>query len=181
MAKPLTNSINALTTYANSVTGASDTTLSEAVATLANGYGQGGGVMQLIDTVTIDEDTRGFSFDVTKYATYDTVIAWEDITLSGSTWLYYVKNGTQPSGGTYNNGSYIHHIGVIYLKFPMGGTSELPNKPLSAVGFISIGGIGAHINNRADTNSIFIYAYAASTLIKAGSTIKVYGGNLNEQ
>lgn len=38
MAQPLTDSINALTRYANSVTGASDTTLSEAVATLAAGY-----------------------------------------------------------------------------------------------------------------------------------------------
>jgi len=38
MAKPLTDAINALTTYANSVTGASDQTLSEAVATLASGY-----------------------------------------------------------------------------------------------------------------------------------------------
>lgn len=39
---PLTNAINALTTYSNTVTGASDTTLSEAVATLASGYGGGG-------------------------------------------------------------------------------------------------------------------------------------------
>jgi hypothetical protein len=43
MSKPLTDSINALTRYANSVTGASDQTLSEAVATLASGYGGGGG------------------------------------------------------------------------------------------------------------------------------------------
>ena len=42
MSKPLTDAINALTTYANTVTGASDTTLSEAVATLASGYGGGG-------------------------------------------------------------------------------------------------------------------------------------------
>lgn len=42
MAQPLTDSINALTSYANSVTGASDQTLSEAVATLASGYGGGG-------------------------------------------------------------------------------------------------------------------------------------------
>lgn len=42
MAKPLTDAITALTTYANTVTGASDTDLSSAVATLANGYGQGG-------------------------------------------------------------------------------------------------------------------------------------------
>lgn len=42
MAKPLTDGINALIRYANSVTGQSDTTLSEAVTTLANGYGGGG-------------------------------------------------------------------------------------------------------------------------------------------
>lgn len=39
---PLTDAINALTTYSNTVTGASDTTLSEAVATLAAGYGGSG-------------------------------------------------------------------------------------------------------------------------------------------
>lgn len=42
MPQPLTDAINALTTYANTVTGASDTTLSDAVATLASGYGGGG-------------------------------------------------------------------------------------------------------------------------------------------
>ena len=40
---PLTDAINALTTYANTVTGASDTDLSSAVATLASGYCGGGG------------------------------------------------------------------------------------------------------------------------------------------
>lgn len=43
MSTPLTDSINALTTYANSVTGESDTNLSDAVYSLASGYGQGGG------------------------------------------------------------------------------------------------------------------------------------------
>lgn len=42
MATPLTDSINALTTYANEVTGQSDTNLSDAVHTLASGYGGGG-------------------------------------------------------------------------------------------------------------------------------------------
>ena len=42
MSTPLTDSINALTTYANEVTGASDTNLSDAVHTLASGYGSGG-------------------------------------------------------------------------------------------------------------------------------------------
>lgn len=39
---PLTDAIQALTTYANTVTGASDTTLSDAVESLADGYGGGG-------------------------------------------------------------------------------------------------------------------------------------------
>lgn len=43
MATPLTDAINALTTYANETTGASDTNLSDAVETLVDGYGQGGG------------------------------------------------------------------------------------------------------------------------------------------
>lgn len=38
MSQPLTDAINSLITYSNSVTGQSDQTLSEAVATLANGY-----------------------------------------------------------------------------------------------------------------------------------------------
>ena len=47
---PLTDAINALTTYSNTVTGASDTTLSEAVATLASGYG-GGGTTQTLNNI----------------------------------------------------------------------------------------------------------------------------------
>lgn len=52
MATPLTDSINALTIYANEVTGASDTTLSDAVHTLVNGYGGS----TLWKTVTLEED-----------------------------------------------------------------------------------------------------------------------------
>lgn len=57
---PLTDAINALTTYANETTGASDTTLSDAVGTLVDGYGQGGGVehflepSQMVGTMTVD-------------------------------------------------------------------------------------------------------------------------------
>lgn len=46
---PLTDAINALTTYANETTGAGDTTLSEAVNTLVEGYGQGGGGFSIED------------------------------------------------------------------------------------------------------------------------------------
>lgn len=43
MSTPLTDRINALTAYSNNKTGASDTTLSDAVTRLVNGYGSGGG------------------------------------------------------------------------------------------------------------------------------------------
>lgn len=42
MSTPLTDSINALTQYANEITGKQDTTLSDAVGSLVEGYGQGG-------------------------------------------------------------------------------------------------------------------------------------------
>ena len=42
MSTPLTDAINALTTYANGITGKSDTNLPDAVRSLADGYGQGG-------------------------------------------------------------------------------------------------------------------------------------------
>lgn len=51
MSTPLTTAIQSLTTYANEVTGGSDTTLSAAVATLAEGYGNG---LEPIYTVTLD-------------------------------------------------------------------------------------------------------------------------------
>lgn len=57
---PLTDAINALTTYANETTGASDTTLSAAVGSLAAGYGGGGGgssdVIDFLVTGVGDDD-----------------------------------------------------------------------------------------------------------------------------
>ena len=57
MSTPLTDSINALTTYANEVTGASDTTLSDAVHTLASGYGGGSN-----NEAVINLDTKVFKY-----------------------------------------------------------------------------------------------------------------------
>lgn len=48
MSTPLTDSINALTAYANETTGASDTTLSDAVGRLCEGYGGGDIVSEMV-------------------------------------------------------------------------------------------------------------------------------------
>lgn len=51
---PLTDAINALTTYANETTGESDTTLSDAVGSLVAGYGGGGTTTVASGTFTGD-------------------------------------------------------------------------------------------------------------------------------
>lgn len=70
----LTDKINALTAYANEVTGESDTTLSEAVHTLADGYGQGGGDTiwnKIVDRkVTEIDDKDGVCKTIGAYAFY---------------------------------------------------------------------------------------------------------------
>lgn len=89
MTQPLTDAINALTTYANTVTGASDTTLSDAVATLASGYGGGGGSVlpsgyaqllylqssasQYIDTGLYTKTGQDYFIECTRASTSSTV------------------------------------------------------------------------------------------------------------
>ena len=66
MSTPLTDSINALTAYANETTGASDTTLSDAVGRLCKGYGGGDNVFsnlfEIIDSVTLQEESNTLTF-----------------------------------------------------------------------------------------------------------------------
>lgn len=69
---PLTDAINALTTYANETTGASDTDLSSAVATLVAGYGGGSGSPVLL-----------YKWDFTKSLTDE--VGGKTATLYGAT------------------------------------------------------------------------------------------------
>lgn len=79
MPQPLTDAINALTAYANTVTGKTppDTTLSDAVATLASGYGTGGLTIDDIAsntypnniTITVDISSRAFDHKNVKNVT----------------------------------------------------------------------------------------------------------------
>lgn len=63
--KPLTNAINALTAYANEVTGESDETLSDAVHTLADGYKQGASITDGV--IITARDSSGRPTAVEKY------------------------------------------------------------------------------------------------------------------
>lgn len=66
MTKVLTPKIEALTAYANEITGKSDTTLSDAVASLADGYGQGGGSITNGIVVT-SSDANGYPTNIEYY------------------------------------------------------------------------------------------------------------------
>ena len=101
---PLTDAINALTTYANTVTSASDTTLSDAVATLAAGYGGGGSSpVTVIDTITVSAQ-RAAQIDVTAdWDGYDFIVVAPNVTLSASDWLYLAIDNTTSS--IYTSGS----------------------------------------------------------------------------
>lgn len=172
-ATPLTDAIQALTTYANTVTSASDTTLSAAVGTLVDGYGGGSSLISLLDTITVPADTRTVDLDLTPYQNYDLMYVVEDVTLNSQDWLYYVPNGTEPSGGSYSNGNPISHKGIIYGKAVMS-----PNE--YSTGFMiasSANHIQASVSNY---NNLFIYTHNASNAIKAGSTFKIYAGNYSE-
>ena len=99
---PLTDAINALTTYANETTGASDTDLSSAVATLVAGYGGGGVQLPTGYTLLNYVDTNGacaidlgikFTYPSTGYHFYNkfgvlnasaTQIVWSSMYVSGS-------------------------------------------------------------------------------------------------
>ena len=167
---PLTDAINALTTYANTVTSASDTTLSDAVATLAAGYGGGGGggPISLLDTLTVSADSRTYNLDLTPYASYDFVYVYADITLSAADWIYFVQNGSSPSGGTYTNQSIAHQTGLVYERVKLAGLTNTK---------YMIPQTGGVLMNETATTNVFMYTYNASKTINAGSKFYVFGGN----
>lgn len=65
--------LDALLTYANSVTGAEDTSVGDAIETLANGYGQGGGLTPPqwcnVQTVTIGQNSVTNGVNLASYFT----------------------------------------------------------------------------------------------------------------
>ena len=98
---PLTDAIEALTTYSNTVTGASDTTLSEAVATLASGYGGGGGDADYDALVALVNGTVTGAFsnaDITQ-------IPWNAFQINRVTSLDLPNVTTFANNACYNNGN----------------------------------------------------------------------------
>lgn len=128
---PLTDAINALTQYANETTGASDTTLSDAVGTLVAGYGGGGGdfetgvyvgdgtVHSSYITITVSKQYSHFAIlidDITGHASGDFFGCW------GTPTMYIGVKST----GTSANGQISSDNRGVYLKFTASDIKFMP-------------------------------------------------------
>ena len=112
--KPLTNSINALTAYINEITGESDTNLSDAISTLAEGYMSSDTGEILIAKQEFDSVSRiKIPTSIDWLDEYKTIIVEPNITLSTRDWLYL-------EGGGYSNqymqGTTFHQPKVFITK-----------------------------------------------------------------
>lgn len=102
MSTPLTNSINALTQYANEVTGKQDTTLSDAVGSLVEGYRQIG----LLASINPQVNQKNCKFDLDNawLSKYKYFLIACDIRITPSSaaeWVYFTCNSQARSGARY--------------------------------------------------------------------------------
>lgn len=127
--------------------------------------GGGSGYFELLDEITVSEDTRSVNIDLSDYSDCRDLIIIEDVTLSANDWMYYVNNGSSPSGGTYDNSSRTK-TGVCFAWFETTTGGNYTNiKP----SINSLNVISGKINN------FFIYTYSSSTRILTGSKFQIYG------
>lgn len=128
------------------------------------------GPIGLLDTLTVEEDTRSYNIDLTPYDSYDMIFIIQNVELTASDWLYYVVNGSSPSGGTYNNGSYTTHDGLSFIRVNnSAGNSSITETHIAPYGFSG--------SNQTSVTNLYIYTYVSTKYIQAGSTFKIYGGN----
>ena len=117
------------------------------------GGGGGSSAIQLLDTITVPQDTRAVNVDLTDYQDYNSLMVYGNIELTASDWLYLVKNGSSPSGGQYSQ-SKTNHDGVLAVQFNMlSGCTSITS--------------GVRSNNSLGTateqmTNLYIYTYSAS-------------------
>ena len=130
----------------------------------------GGGGIPLLKTITVPADTRAVSVDFSDYQDLDIFFVVIDFTISASDWLYFVKDGSSPSGGNYC-GARAQQTGLVFAQVNphIGTASGIATVNVSG-GTFGNGGTGAW-------SSIYLYTYRDYNTIKAGSTVKIYGGN----
>lgn len=168
--------------------------MAPAILAIPTGGGSGGSVMQdedgyivlspdasgggtspwtLLETVTLSTDTRAVDIDVSDYTDdYECLICYGDVYISPTDWIYIVKNGSSPSGGSYINGKKSHTTGITFMIGRMIGNNAASSQFTGM--FTNSTNMGA--TSGAATN-FYIYAYNSTSVMQAGSTFKIYGVN----
>lgn len=177
MATPLTDAITALTTYANEITGESDTTLSDAVRSLADGYGQGGpltligtktfeGLSDYTDTSTWDVYDTNIDIKNTDYA-YGLIVITSDAAITTSTeWgMTVVPFGRYTSNGNIFTGQALQQKGSATLS-----KAQMVSAPYAG------GAYGVVVLNNTTTVKFYRKAHGTGMpKIRGGTyTVKVY-------
>lgn len=115
--KDLADSIEALTTYSNSVTGESDTTLSDAVESLADGYGGGGtaypflvsyervDVTENLTSMTTSQFLNRYLPDLHTSAPYPTILYLIENTYTDSRYSAQAAIRLSSLSGSYSGGT----------------------------------------------------------------------------
>lgn len=172
---PLTDAINALTQYANETTGASDTTLSDAVGTLVAGYGGGGGgVFAKLYDNTLSANTRSVTINIEQaWRNYDILIIYANGEFTASDWLYWNIDSATLDNGKYSNQRKTINDPYLIVKAPMH-----VNTPASLVWQNGSAAIAVAMVGAIDMSTIgYFWLSGYSKDMVAGTKIKVYGGN----
>lgn len=154
--------IQSLITAANAKTGESDTTLTDAVQTLVDGYGQGGGGKVLLADYTASEDVSAIRIDFTSemqgYALYE-------ILCTGS-----FNKQPYPYAGfnTETNPKYINSVigNTVWVVFVGKLNDQYAYMPVNGVGTTYPLNQLSYFHMRA---------YAADGVFRAGFNIKIWG------
>lgn len=152
--------------------GTVDTTLINSLT--VNVSGGGGGVITLLNTVEVTEQVRAVNVDISDYSSlYDFIFIYIDAELTASDWLYYVMDGSSPSGGTYQN-SMQNHKGICFIQI-----HPAPGNPATTVLGGVIGGNTFTIGSRngIPVSNVYVYTYTSTKYFKVGSKFSIYGGN----
>ena len=166
--KPLTDSINALTTYINGVTGGEDINLSDAVATLAEGYPKPIDRTLIDEYEIIEQQTATFQLSKDLFNDYQTIIIVPNITLSEKDWLYAEFTGinniyTQGTSFTMPRIIFCKYSDSDYARFVVSSTVELKK---------------GYFANASSLPPNFKYYTWTKTVTMTGS-IQIYGTNLD--